>query len=127
MRLDIEKFFARYGAALSSGDLPGIVSCFDPPTVIVDETTTTLMIDRMQLSDYFTGIEERYRARGAFSASATIHSVEQLASALWLVDVSWDSLDESGEPAPVGVETYKYLLRTVRTEEPLIVAAVVTG
>ena len=127
MRLDIEKFFSRYAAALSSGDLPGIVSCFDPPTVIVDETTTTLMIDRMQLSDYFTGIEERYRARGAFSASATIHSVEQLASALWLVDVSWASLDESGELAPVGVETYKYVLRTVRTEEPLIVAVVVTG
>jgi hypothetical protein len=126
MRLDIEKFFSRYGAALSSGDLPGIVSCFDPPTVIVDETTTTLMIDRVQLSDYFTGIEERYRSHGAFSASATIHSVEQLASALRLVDVSWASFDESGEPAPVAVETYKYVLRTVRTE-PLIVAAGVTG
>ncbi len=126
MRRNFEKFFARYGAALSSGDLPGIVSCFDPPTVIIDETATTLMVDRRQLSDYFTGIEKRYRARGAFSASATIHGVEKLASALWLVDVSWASFDESGEPAPVGVESYKYLLRAMRAKEPLIVAAVVT-
>ena len=84
------------------------------------------MVDRRQLSDYFTGIEKRYRARGAFSASATIHGVERLASALWLVDVSWASFDESGEPAPVSVESYKYLLRAVRAKEPLIVAAVVT-
>jgi hypothetical protein len=126
MRPDIAKFFARYGAALSSGDLPEIVSCFDPPTVIVDEATTTLMVDRGQLSDYFTGIEKRYRARGAFTASATIRDIEQLASALWLVDVSWASFDESGEPAPVSVETYKYVLRTAGAEEPLIVAAVVT-
>jgi len=95
MRRDIEKFFARYGAALSSGDLPVIVSCFDPPTVIIDETATTLMVDRRQLSDYFAGIEKRYRARRAFSASATIHGVEQLASVLWLVDVRWASFDES--------------------------------
>jgi hypothetical protein len=126
MRPHIEEFFARYGAALSSGDLPGIVSCFDPPTVIVEETATTLMIDQRQLSAYFMGIEERYRARGAFTASATVRDVEQLTSALWLVDVCWDSFDESGAPAPVKVETYKYLLRTVRPEEPLIVAAVVT-
>jgi len=45
---------------------------------------------------------------------------------LWLVDVRWASFDESGEPPPVGVETYKYLLRTVRAKEPLIVVAVVT-
>jgi hypothetical protein len=126
MRPDIAKFFARYGAALSSGDLPEIVSCFDPPTVIVDETTTTLMVDHRQLNEYFTGIEKRYRARGAFTASATIRDIEQLASALWLVDVSWVSFDESGEPAPVSVETYKYVLRTAGAEEPLIVAAVVT-
>jgi hypothetical protein len=127
MRPGIEKFFARYGVALSSGDLPEIVSCFDPPTVIIDEAITTLMSDHRQLSNYFTGIEERYRARGGFTASATIRDVEQLASALWLVDVSWASFDESGEPARVSVGPYKYVLRTVGAEEPLIVAAVVTG
>jgi hypothetical protein len=126
MRPDIAKFFARYGAALSSGDLPGIVSCFDPPTVIVDEAATTLMIDHRQLHDYFMGIEERYRALGAFTASAKVRDIEQLASALWLVDVCWDSFDESGAPAPVNVETYKYLLRAVQPEELLIVAAVLT-
>jgi hypothetical protein len=107
--------------------LPGIVSCFDPPTVIVDEAATTLMIDHKQLEDYFIGIDERYRARGLFNAAATVREVEELTAALWLVDVRWDSFDESGAPTPASVETYKYLLRTVRPEEPLIVAAVVTG
>ena len=50
MSQDIEKFFARYGAALSSGDLPEIVSCFDPPTVIVDEATTNLIVDHSDCS-----------------------------------------------------------------------------
>lgn len=127
MRPDIEKFFARYGAALSSDDVPGIVSCFDPPTVVIDDAATTLMIDHAHVEAYFTGMAERYRARGAFSAAATVRGVEQLAPALWLVDVRWDSFDETGAPAPVSVETYRYLVRAVQPDEPLIVAAVVTG
>jgi hypothetical protein len=124
---DIEKFFARYGAALSSDDMQGIVSCFDPPTVVIDDAATTLMIDRAQVEAHFTGMAERYRARGAFTAVATVHGVEQLASALWLVDVRWDSLDVTGAPADVSAETYRYLVRAIQPDEPLIVAAVVTG
>ena len=127
MRADIEKFFARYGAALSSDDVPGIVSCFDPPTVVVEDAATTLMRDHAHVEEYFTGMAERYRARGAFTATATVLGVEQLAPALWLVDVRWDSFDETGAPAPIEVETYKYLLRAAEPDEPLIVAAVVTG
>lgn len=127
MRPDVEKFFARYGAALSSDDLPGIVSCFDPPAVVVDDAATTLMIDHAQVKEYFTGMAQRYRARRAFSATATVRGVEQLAPALWLVDVRWDSFDENGSPAPASVETYRYLLRTERPDVPLIVAAIVTG
>ena len=74
----------------------------------------------------FTGMAERYRARGAFNATARVREVEQLTPALWLVDVAWDSFDETGAPAPVDVETYRYLLRAVQPDEPLIVAAVVT-
>jgi hypothetical protein len=124
MRSHIEK--SRYGAALSSDDVPGIVSCFDPPTVVIDDAAT-LMIDRAQLEAHFTGMAKRYRARGAFPAVATVQGVEQLASALWLVDVRWDSLDEAGEPATISAETYRYLVRAIQPDEPLIVAAVVTG
>lgn len=127
MRPDIEKFFSRYGAALSSDDVPGIVSCFDPPTVIIDNAATTLMIDHAQVEEYFTGMAERYRARGASSAVPTVRGMEQLAPALWLVDVRWDSFDGTGAPAPASVETYRYLVRAVQPDEPLIVAAVVTG
>jgi hypothetical protein len=127
VRPDIDKFFARYSAALSSDDVPGIVSCFDPPTVVVDDAATTLLIDHTHVRDHFTGMAERYRARGAFSATATVREIEQLAPALWLVDVGWDSFDETGAPAPVAVETYRYLLRAVQRDEPRIVAAVVTG
>lgn len=127
MRSHIEKFFERYGAALSSDDVHGIVSCFDPPTVVIDDANTTLMIDRAQLGAHFTGMAERYRARDAFTAVATVRGIEQLASALWLVDVRWDSLDATGKPAPVAPETYRYLLRAIHPDEPLIVAAVVTG
>ena len=125
MRPDIERFFARYGAALSSDDLPGIVSCFDPPTVVVDDAATALMIDPAHLADHFTGMAERYRARGAYTGTATVRGVEQLTPALWLVDVAWDAFDETGAPAPVPVETYRYLLRAKQPDQPLIVAVVV--
>lgn len=82
---------------------------------------------RRRLRKPFTGIAERYRARGAFSATAIVRGVERLAPALWLVDVRWDSLDETGAPAPVSVETYRYLVRAAQPDEPRIVAAVVTG
>jgi hypothetical protein len=127
VRSHIEKFFERYGAALSSDDVHGIVSCFDPPTVVIDDANTTLMIDRAQLEAHFTGMAKRYRARDAFTAIATVRGIEQLASALWLVDVRWDSLDATGAPALVAPETYRYLLRAIHPDEPLIVAAVVTG
>jgi len=127
MRSRIEKFFERYGAALSSDDVHGIVSCFDPPTVVIDDATTSLMIDRAQLEAHFTGMAERYRARGAFTAVATVRGVEQLASALWLADVQWDSLNEAGEPAVISAETYRYFVRAIQPDVPLIVAAVVTG
>jgi hypothetical protein len=39
VRPDIERF-SRDDAARSSDDVPGIVSCFDPPTVIVDDAAT---------------------------------------------------------------------------------------
>src|SRR5918996_2007964 len=86
-----------------------------------------LMIDHAHVEAYLTGMAERYRARGAFSTAATVRGVEQLAPALWLVDVRWDSFDETGEPTSVSVETYRYLVRAVQPDEPLIVAAVVTG
>jgi hypothetical protein len=127
MRPDIEKFFARYGAALSSDDLQDIVSCFDPPTVVIDDAATTLMIDRAQVEAYFTGMAERYRAHGAYTAVPTVRGIEQLASAIWLVDVRWDSLDVNGAPATISPETNRYLVRAIQPDEPLIVAAVVTG
>ncbi len=126
MRPAIERFFARYGTALSAGDLPSIESCFDPPSVVIADDETALMVDRTQVKEYFTGMAERYRARGAFTATPTIHSVEQLTPALWLADVRWNSFDETGAPAPVGVEAYRYLMRAADPDEPLIVAAIVT-
>jgi hypothetical protein len=126
MRPALDKLFARYGTALSADDLPAIVSCFDPPVVVIADDGTTLMVDRAQLKEHFTGMAERYRARGAFIGTPTIRSVEQLTHALWLADVRWDSFDESGEPAPVDVETYRYLVRVADPDEPLIVAAIVT-
>lgn len=126
MRPAINKLFARYGTALSAGDLPSIGSCFDPPSVVIADDATALMVDRAQVKEYFTGMAERYRARGAFTATPTIHRVEQLTPALWLADVRWDSFDETGAPAPVGVETYRYLMRAADPDEPLIVAAIVT-
>ena len=126
MRPAIDKLFARYGTALSAGDLLGIGSCFDPPSVVIADDATALMVDMAQVKEFFTGMAERYRARGAFTATPTIRRVEQLTPALWLADVRWDSFDETGAPAPVGVETYRYLMRATDPDEPLIVAAIVT-
>lgn len=123
---DFEAFFARYGEALNSGDLAGVISCFDPPSSIIDDDSTTLMVDRTALENYFAGIDERYRAQGAFSATATVERVERLTPALWLVDLRWDSFDETGAPAAIAAETYKYLLRVEHPDHPLIVTAIVT-
>ena len=87
MRPAIDKLVARYETALSAGDLPGIGSCFDPPSAVIADDATELMVDRAQVKEYFTGMAERYRARGAFTATPTIRRVEQLTPALWLTSV----------------------------------------
>ena len=125
-RQGFERFFDHYGRALSAGDLETIVGCFAPPSIIVDDSRTTLMVNRKELLQYFNGIEERYQALGAFTATTSVGAIEQLSPTLWLVDVRWDSFDESGAPASVDVETNKYLLRHREPEEMLIVAALVT-
>jgi hypothetical protein len=118
MRPAFDRFFARYGTALSAGDVPSICCCFDAPSVVIADGATALMIDRTQVKESFTGMAERCRARGAFTATPTIHRVEQLTPALWLADVRWDSFDETGAPAPVGVEAYRYLMRAADPDEP---------
>lgn len=87
----IERFFHQYGRALSAGDLETIVGYFAPPSIIVDDSSTTLIVDRKELLQYFNGIEERYQALGAFTATASVGAIEQLSPTLWLVDVRWDS------------------------------------
>jgi hypothetical protein len=123
----IETFFARYGAAISSDDVTGIAACYDPPSLLITDTVSTLLGDSAQVAAYFTGMAQRYRARGAFDARISIRAVEQLSAALFLVDVRWDSVDEAGAPAPVEVETYLYLVRVAESDELLIVSVIVTS
>jgi hypothetical protein len=125
--LAIDALFARYATALSADDLASIASCFDPPVAVVADESTVVMVDRAHVKEYFVGMADRYRAQGAFIAVPMIHRVEQLTSALWLVDIRWDSLDRDGAPTSVAVETCQYLLRASEPDQPLIVAAIVTS
>ncbi len=105
----ITDFFARYGTALGSGDLPAIAACYATPALVVTDPATTLIATATDVESAFVGSWETYEARELTDAKATISHLEKLSELLAMVAVSWEYIDSQGGTQPG--ESYRYLVR----------------
>lgn len=106
---EISEFFARYAQAVGSNDLPAIAACYATPSLVVSDSVTIAIADRVGVESAFTGAFAAYQARGVVGASALVDQVERLTDRLALVAVTWEYKDVQGGTQPG--ESYRYLVR----------------
>ena len=105
----LRRFLARYGEALSAGDLKAISGCYVVPALVLSDEGSVPIAAREEIEAAFDGAAERYRAQGLVAVRPTLVASEALGERLVSVDVRWDYLDEEGRSAQLN--GYRYVLR----------------
>lgn len=117
-------FFDRYGAALTSADVPGIAACHALPGLVVADTYSFSFSTPAAVALSFVGAAPDYVERKLIAANAQILDVQKLSALLTLVAVEWEFLDSQGHAVPG--ECYRYLLRHT-DNGPVICTVMRTG
>lgn len=106
---NLTEFFDRYGAALTSGDLPAIAGCYAMPGMVVSDAYSFTFTSPAAVALSFLGAAPAYQERQIVAAHAQFHDVQPLGEALVMVAVQWEYLDSRGNAVPG--ESYRYVLR----------------
>lgn len=107
----LESFFARYGEALTTGDLPAIAGCYAVPALVLSHTGSVPIATRQQIESAFRGAAEGYKAQGLVATRPTLVGSEAITEWLVSADVHWEYLDEQGHN--VHQDDYHYDYRYV--------------
>jgi hypothetical protein len=89
-------FFDRYGAALTSGDLSTIASCYAMPGMVVSDSYSFSFSSPAAVALSFLGAAPAYREKELVAAHARLRDVRRLTQSLTEVDVDWEFLDSQG-------------------------------
>src|ERR687894_2440236 len=114
----LQTFLARYGEALSAGDLKAISGCYALPSLVLSDAGTIPIATRTEIETAFDGAAERYRAQGLVAVRPTLVASEALSERLVSMDVRWDYLDEQDRSAQQN--GYRYVLRLEEEASPKI-------
>lgn len=106
---NLTEFFGRYGAALTSGDIPGIAGCYALPGMVVADSYSFTFTSPAAVALSFLGAAPAYTEQQIVAAHAQIRDVQRLSHALAMVAVEWEYLDSCGNAVPG--ESYRYLIR----------------
>jgi hypothetical protein len=117
-------FFERYGAALTSPDLPAVAACYATPGLIVSDERSIAIGSRAEVRAAFCGVAEACQAKRLVAAVPTVRSAQRLTSGLVLAAVDWEYVDNQG--GAVAGESNHYLLRMLDTG-PLICVVTPAG
>jgi ketosteroid isomerase-like protein len=123
-RRSLEAFFARYGEALSAGDLKGISSCYAVPAFVLSDAGGRPKATRAEIEADFDGAAECFRDQGPVAARPSVVASESLTEKLLSADVRWDYLDEDGRSAQQ--DGYRYALRLEEGAGPQICVVIAT-
>jgi len=92
----IRIFLERYGAALSSGDLPLVSSSWVVPALVLSDQGAMAVTSPTEIETFFAQGIEYYRSQGLVSTRPELEHVEMLSETLISVDVRWPAYDSSG-------------------------------
>jgi hypothetical protein len=114
-------FLDRYGAALTSGAVAAVASCYGVPGMVVSDSYSFTFTSPAAVALSFLGAAPGYRDQQIVAAHAQVRDVQRLSGALVLVHVEWEYLDSAGHAVPG--DAYRYLLR-IGAEGPRITAVI---
>ncbi len=92
----ILQFLARYGSALSEGDLVVIADSWEPPALVLADEATMPVAEIGEVQAFFSQAVEWYRAQGLMATRPTLGGVQRLGERLTAVDVAWSAVDADG-------------------------------
>ena len=120
---NLTEFFGRYGAALTSGDIPAIAACYALPGMVVSDAYSFTFTSPAAVALSFLGAAPAYRDQQIVAAHAQLRDVQRLSHSLAMVAVEWEYLDSSGNAVPG--ESYRYLIRAA-VDGPRITTVIAT-
>ncbi len=92
----VRRFLERYGEALSAGDIPTVVDCWDVPALVIADDGARSVATLAEIEQFFGSAVEWYRSQGQMATKPELKHVEPLGKRLVFVDVVWPGLDASG-------------------------------
>lgn len=118
----IREFLERLGRALSSGDLDGVVDCWEVPALVLSDEGVVPVTGLGEVRGFFAGAAEWYRSQGLVTTRPEAIRVERLSEKLSAVDVRWPGFDAEG--IRKATERSYYILRAGEDGRPHIRLAV---
>lgn len=105
----VHRFFADFGAALTTGDIEKIKNCWGSPAFILGNSIQLVIKTEEDIARFFSGTRVQYTRRGIFEAIPEIESIQWLTPKIALVGVRWPYLGRDGED--LGEESSCYTLK----------------
>ena len=93
----IKDLLERIGIALSTGDLPGITSCWAVPALVLSDQGVTAVSESREVEQFFAQATEWYHAQGLTATRPELERVDWLSEKLASIDVRWPSFNSSGQ------------------------------
>jgi len=93
-------FLEGYGQALSTGDIPAIVNCWEVPALVLADQGARMVNEAAEVEQFFTGAVEWYWARGMMATKPSSVEIKRLSERLVSVDVRWSVIDATGGESP---------------------------
>lgn len=96
----VHSFLEGYGQALSTGNLPGIVNCWEVPALVLSDQGARAVIETAEIEQFFAGAVEWYHAQGVVATKPSLLEINRLSERLVFVDTCWSVIDATGEERP---------------------------
>jgi len=122
---DVQDFLDRMAKAITSGDIPAIVSLWQVPALVLDDADVKAVNSNREIERFFAGARQQYNARGIMDTRAEIMNLHWPNERIAIVEVRWPYLDAQGRE--VGEETSTYTLRRDDEGELRLRVAVMHG
>lgn len=106
----IHDFLARYGRALSEGNLPEIAGCWDVPAFVLADQGARTVNTFSEIEDFFRQAVASYLELGLRTTRPEVRQIEALGEHLFSVDVRWSALDAQGKVRQTELSRYLLLL-----------------
>lgn len=118
----VRAFLDRYGCALSAGDLPAIVACWEVPALVLSDQGARAVLEVAEIEGFFAAAVEWYHAQGMAATRPKDARVEPLSERLISVDVTWHATNAAGET--VSAERSRYVLSIADDGSPRVRVAI---